>query len=296
MSPAPANGPLSGVLAATVTPMRDGGRTVDLQAIAELTRFLRAGGASGVFVAGTTGEGLLLGVEERMRLAERFVADAGTLRVAVHAGAQTTADATALAGHAREAGAAAVAAVGPPFYKLDAEELAAHFEAVASACAPLPFYLYEIRDRLGYGLDAALVRALRERIPNFTGMKVSNPRMEDVEPYAFEGLDLLVGTESLIPDALAAGAVGTVSGLAAALPEAVRRVLDGKETGSWVGALRARLARHPFQAALKGVLVARGVLADASVRAPLRALSAAEHDELVAWLGAQAVVAPNRVG
>src|SRR5215208_5258893 len=109
--------------------------------------FLAAGGLDGVLAMGTTGEGILLSVPERKRVAELFVA--GPLAVAVHCGAQTTADTVELARHAAESGAAAVAVIGPPYFPLDDTALLAHFEAAACACAPLPFYLYEFaRERL----------------------------------------------------------------------------------------------------------------------------------------------------
>jgi dihydrodipicolinate synthase/N-acetylneuraminate lyase len=277
-----AEGPLRGVVAATVTPLRDGGRALDRPAVARLTRFLRAGGVTGVFVAGTTGEGLLLDMDERKALAEQFIEDAGGLQVAIHAGAQTTADAVRLAEHARDAGASAVAAVAPPFYRLDDAELAAHFEAVGAACAPVPFYLYEFAARAGYAIPPALVGELQGRLENLAGMKVSDPQLRDVEAYVLPGLDLLVGSETLIPDALDLGAVGAVSGLAAAFPRAVVRVLEGADPAAAAGSLRGALARHPFQAALKTALIAQDVLDDASVRAPLRGLTGSERRELAA--------------
>ena len=55
-----------------------------------------------------------------------------------------------------------------------------------------------------------------ERAPNLAGLKVSEPSFADVVPYLGLGLPVLVGFEPLIVPALAAGATGTVSGLAAA--------------------------------------------------------------------------------
>jgi len=60
---------LHGAIAASVTPMRDGGRTVDHGAIAGLTRFLADGGVDGVLACGTTGEGVLLDLAERRGVA-----------------------------------------------------------------------------------------------------------------------------------------------------------------------------------------------------------------------------------
>ena len=53
------------LLAASVTPLRDGGAAVDLDAVAPLWSYLRAGGVDGVFCCGTTGEGVLLTMDER---------------------------------------------------------------------------------------------------------------------------------------------------------------------------------------------------------------------------------------
>ena len=60
------------LLAASVTPLRDGGARLDEGAIEPLARFLIAGGVDGVFALGTTGEGVLLGLDERRTAAERF--------------------------------------------------------------------------------------------------------------------------------------------------------------------------------------------------------------------------------
>ncbi len=111
---------LHGTVAAVVTPLRDGGTRLDEGAVDGLAAFVAAGGCDGVLVAGTTGEGLLLTTDERRALAEAWLdAVPDGIEVAVHAGAQTTAEAVALAEHAARAGAAAVAVIGPPYFAFD---------------------------------------------------------------------------------------------------------------------------------------------------------------------------------
>ena len=134
------------------------------RSVAPLTAFLADGGIDGVLACGTTGEGVLLRVEERMEVARAFVAAAPDgFQVAVHAGAQTTPDTVTLAAHARDTGADAVAVIAPPYFPLDGDELFVHLLAAASACDPLPFYVYEFAGRSGYAIPVPVIERLRER-------------------------------------------------------------------------------------------------------------------------------------
>ena len=274
---------LRGTLAAAVTPLREGGAALDEDAFGPYVEFLRAGGLDGILALGTTGEGILLSLEERKRAAGLSIAAAGEgFDVAVHCGAQTTADTVVLAADAAEQGADAVAVIGPPYYALDEEALVRHFAAAAAACDPLPFYLYEFRARCGYSIPPGAIERLRELAPNLVGLKVSNQPFEEVEPFLIEGLDVFVGAESLVLQGLERGAAGAVSGLAAAFPELVAGLV--RDRSGDVSEVRAVLERFPFQAALKICLAHRGVAIHEDVRAPLRTLTPDERAELETWL------------
>jgi dihydrodipicolinate synthase/N-acetylneuraminate lyase len=270
---------LRGALAASITPLRDGGAAIDEDGIGPVVDFLAAGGLDGLLALGTNGEGILLSVDERCRVAERFVEAAhGRLQIAVHCGAQSTADTVTLAEHAAQAGADAVAVIAPPYFKLDEASLLEHFVAAARACAPLPFYVYEFAITSGYAVPPAVVVSLRETAPNLAGLKVSDRTWEELEAYLIEGLDVFVGYEALIAPARAKGAVGAVSALASAFPEVVAAAVRGDEADP--GALRAKVDRYPRHAALKHVLVRRGVRVREDVRLPLRGLTRAERAAL----------------
>lgn len=266
--------------------MTDDGKHLDLAAIAPYTEFLAERGADGVFACGTTGEGVLLSLDERHAVAEAFRASvAGTL--IVHAGAQTTADTCSLATHAAQIGADAVAVIAPPYFALDADALTAHFVAAARACAPLPFYCYAFTARSGYPLPVDVIRRIAASVDNLAGLKVSESPFERVEPYLELGLPVLIGSEPLIPRGLAAGAIGAVSGLAAAFPDVVRAALDEPtdDATARLTAVRAAMeASGQFIAAAKQVLGFRGVPVRPDLRAPLRQLSAAEAAGLEAAL------------
>ena len=206
--------------------------------------------------------------------------------MAAHCGAQTTADTVALAAHAAESGADAVAVIGPPYFKLDPAAQRAHLLAAAAACAPLPFYVYEFAATAGYAFDPAMLARLREEAENVTGMKVSDSPWDAFERYLLDGFDIFVGPEALIHRGREAGAVGAVSALASAFPEEVAAVVrEPTEDGAArLGELRSRIESFPRHAALKRVVGWKGVPLRPDVRAPLRDLDAREVAALERWL------------
>ena len=266
---------LRGALAAALTPLRDDALAEDV--FAPYVDFLAAGGLDGVLALGTTGEGMLFSVAERKRVAELFV-ETGKLQVAVNCGAQTTADTVALAAHAAEIGADAVAVIAPPYFPLDDDSVFAHFAAAARACAPTPFYVYEFARASGYAVSSAVLARLREDAPNLVGMKVSDTPYEAFEPYLHEGLDVFVGPEAFIGRGMSAGAVGAVSALGSAFPERVAAAV--REKSDELASLRGIVERFPRHAALKLVVARRGVPMPPDVRAPLRRLTADEERAL----------------
>jgi dihydrodipicolinate synthase/N-acetylneuraminate lyase len=277
---------LKGALAASVTPLRSNGAALDEDAFGPLVDFFVQAGLDGLLALGTAGEGILLSVDERRRAADLFLRAADNrLDVAVQCGAQTTADTIELAAHAAEVGADAVVVIGPPYFKLDEWAQFAHFLAAATACAPLPFYVYEFEATAGYAIAPAVLERLRDEAPNLAGLKVSDTPFERFRRYLLPGLQVFVGPEALIHNGMAGGAVGAVSALASAFPADVAAVVrePTSEGAERLGRLRDFVERFPRQAALKWVLGARGIPVREDVRPPLRALTLDERDELDAW-------------
>jgi dihydrodipicolinate synthase/N-acetylneuraminate lyase len=284
---------LKGALAASVTPFEDNGDAIDDEAFGPLVDFYVDAGLDGVLALGTAGEGILLSVEERRRVADLFLQAAGRrLQVAVHCGAQSTRDTVKLAAHASEVGADAVVVIPPPYFKLDERAQHAHLLAAAAACAPLPFYVYEFAATSGYAVAPAVLERLRDEASNLAGLKVSDTPFASFRTYLLPGLDVFVGPEALIHEGLDAGAVGAVSALASAFPAEVAAVVGtpSAEGASRLGELRAFVERFPRQAALKHLLGLRGIPIREDVRAPLRGLAPDERDELEVWFGQTASV------
>jgi dihydrodipicolinate synthase/N-acetylneuraminate lyase len=269
-------------MAASVTPLRDNGNTLDDAAFPRLCEFFRKNGVDGIFALGTTGEGILLSFAERKRVAELFVANAESLKVAIHCGALSTRETAALCEHAASIGAASAFVMAPPGIALDQSSLLAHFSAAARACAPLPFYLYEFAGRVGYSLPLSVISQLREIAPNLRGLKVSTTPWEKFQPFMIPGLEILAGPEAFIAPALAAGANGAISGLASGFPDVVAAHVKNPNAAdsARITQLRTSLNALPFNSAIKAVLARRGVPIAPDVRAPLRTLAPAEWDQL----------------
>jgi len=197
---------------------------------------------SGMYVCGSTGEGPLLTGEERRRTAEAFIeAAAGRLPVIVHVGHSSPAEARQLAAHTQAAGADAIAAVPPWYFKPGSIDVLIDCLAEVAAGAPeLPFYYYHIPSITGVSLDLLeLLRQGPERIPNFAGAKYTANTVDEFQAMvAYEGgrFDLLFGRDEMLLSGLAAGArgaVGTTYNYAAPL---YQRLIQAFETGDLAAA------------------------------------------------------------
>ena len=278
--------PLHGALAASVTPLRDAGNELDMEAFEPLVDFFVDAGLDGILALGTAGEGILLEEVERRLAADLFLQAADNrLRVAVQCGAQSTAETVRLAAHAAEIGADAVVVIAPPYFRLDERAQHAHFLAAALACAPLAFYVYEFAATSGYAVAPDVLRRLQEDAPNVVGLKVSDTPWAAFETYLLPSFDVFVGPEALIHQGLENGAVGAVSALASAFPREVAEVVRHAtpEGAARLAELRSFVERFPRQAALKRLLTRQGLPVGEDVRAPLRGLTAEERAELDAW-------------
>jgi N-acetylneuraminate lyase len=216
---------LRGLVAPVFTPMRDDG-SLDLDRVEAQAEHLKDQGVVGVFVAGTTGEGMSLAVAERRQLAERWCAVAGKqLPVIVHVGHNSISEARDLAAHAEKAGAAAIAAVPPSYYApKSVRDVVACCAEVAAAAPGLPFYYYHIPVYTGVKINVTeLVAWALPRVPTLAGLKFSDGDLVDfgrcVDIYG-ERFDLFFGVDELLLPALSVGAtaaIGTTYNFAAPL-------------------------------------------------------------------------------
>lgn len=261
-----------GVAPAMATPLKADGLSVDEKAIHSLVDFLIASGASGLFVGGTTGEGILLSLEQRRKLHDVTVqATGGRVPVILHVGANTTAESVALSAHADALHPAAIAAVSPYFYGVDDESILRHYQAVAAAAPALPFLAYDIPHLAMNSVRPTLLPALANGIPTFAGMKTSNGNAQIVREslsHLANGAVVLAGNERIALALLALGADGLISGLSTAIPEpfvaltqafAAADLKRARELQFLINSLLDLIPGGRRIGALKSILEARGL-------------------------------------
>ena len=132
-----------GVYPALITPMNSDGK-LNESALRKVIEFNINAGIHGFWVAGRTGESVLLDDEENRRIAQIVSEESkGRIKNIMHVGTPTTARSAKLAEHAAKSGVEAICCVPPFFYPQSDDAIVEHYRVVASA-ADLPFFVYNL--------------------------------------------------------------------------------------------------------------------------------------------------------
>ncbi|GAB5404141.1 MAG: N-acetylneuraminate lyase [Aureliella sp.] len=204
---------IQGLVAATFTPMHDDGK-LNLPLISEVVDYLIERRIAGLYILGSTGEGLSLTHDERKQVAEAFVEAAGSrLPVIVQVGCESLMAAADLAAHAEAIGANAISAVSPVYFKPEsARGLVLSMQQIASAAPRVPFYYYHIPAATGLRhsiLD--FVEIASKQVPNFCGIKFTSPELYDFQAcLETQKAELLWGVDEMLLGGVSAGAHGAV--------------------------------------------------------------------------------------
>lgn len=207
-----------GLIDAPFTPFYENGE-VNYEPIPAYAAMLQKNGLKGVFINGSSGEGYMLTEEERMKLAEAWMAAAPKdFKVIVHVGSCCVKSSKELARHAQHIGAWGIGAMAPPFPKVGrVEELVQYCEEIASGAPDLPFYYYHIPAFNGAFLPMVdFLKAVDGRIPNFAGIKYTFESLYEYNQcrlYKDGKYDMLHGQdETILPCLAMGGAQGGIGG------------------------------------------------------------------------------------
>jgi dihydrodipicolinate synthase/N-acetylneuraminate lyase len=174
---------LEGILMPLPTPFHEDGK-VDDEALDALVEFYIASRVDGLFVLGTHGQGMVLEIDERKRVAERVVRRANRrLPVVVHVGTANTFSSIELAKHAATLGVDAIGLVEPYYYPHNDYEVYAHYRKVAEAIKGIPLFIYDNPETTQLHLSPPKVLKLLETVPDICGIKVSFGTFDELMQY-----------------------------------------------------------------------------------------------------------------
>jgi 4-hydroxy-tetrahydrodipicolinate synthase len=230
---------LHGIVPALITPLDDSGR-VDEWSVQSLVEFQIRAGVHGLLVLGSTGEGPLLPVDEKLRLVRATVAAVrGRLPVMVGIAHSSPAESAAFARQAHVAGANALVTT-PPFYFLSSQnELVCYFRELAGRI-DLPLITYDVPSAVKTKLAASTVRTLAEA-ELIIGIKDSSGDLAGFRDMLIATQHLanfraLTGSEHYVDAAMLVGGHGGVLGLGSVIPATYVAIYDAVIAGDWARA------------------------------------------------------------
>ena len=228
---------IKGLIDAPFTPFHEDG-SLNLAPIPEYAALLARNRLKGVFINGSSGEGYMLTEEERMQLAEAWMAAVPEdFKVIVHVGSTSVMSSRRLAEHAQKIGAWGIGAMATPFPKIGSiEQLCRYCEEIASAAPELPFYYYHIPAFNGAFLSMYdFLKAVDGRIPNFAGIKYTFESLYEYNRcrrYQNGKFDMLHGQdETILPCLAMGGAQGGIGGTTNYNGRCLTGILEAWEKG-----------------------------------------------------------------
>lgn len=209
-----------GVIPALITPFEED-ESISEQKIRMLIENLIEQGVNGFYIAGSTGEGFLMSIEERKRVAHIAIDQVkGRVPVIVQVGTIAAKSAIELAEDAYKAGADAISSVPPFYYKFSFDEIYNYYSDVASA-TPLPLIVYSIPSTTGVDISLESIEKLYT-IKNVKGIKYTSMNHYEMQRIKQSiGRDFMVysGADEMCLSGILMGADGIIGSLYNVNPE-----------------------------------------------------------------------------
>jgi dihydrodipicolinate synthase/N-acetylneuraminate lyase len=194
---------------------------IDHDFMAGHCRWLLENGCAGMVALGSLGEGATLSFEEKLQVLRTCVlAVHGRSPVVASVSALTTSEAVRIAKAAADLGCDALMVLPPYVYQGNWREMKTHVAAVFKA-TPLSCMLYN--NPVAYGTDflPEQIQELASEHENFEAVKESSTdirRISAIRALVDRRLEIFVGVDDAVLEAIGVGATGWIAGLANALP------------------------------------------------------------------------------
>ena len=257
---------IQGILPAAVTPLDTDGRFAPAVFERLLERLYDAG-VHGVYVCGSTGEGMLQPSGQRQRIVETAVACTPRGRhIVVHVGAASLEDALALSSHAAKAGAHAISSLPPLSGQFGFSEVLRYYEALARA-SDLPLLVYYFPD-ISPSISSAEQLERLCGLPNVCGVKFTDFDLYRMSLLTRPERCILNGRDEVLAAGLLMGADGGIGTFYNLVPALFVRIYTSAVAGRWedarlaqqrVNALIGITLRFPLFPAVKQMLAWSGL-------------------------------------
>jgi len=245
-----ANPIFRGVATALITPTTAEG--VDYEAFGRLIDWQIDQGINALVIAGTTGEGSTLTVEEHKEVIRYAVERAaGRVPIIGGTGSNDTATAIELTQAACRDGVDALLVVTPYYNKATQRGLIEMYKAIADA-STRPIIMYNVPSRTGVNIDSSTYAALAG-YPNIAGIKEANGDISKIVETASvigDQLDMYSGNDDQIVPILSMGGTGVISVLSNVLPARTVEICDRFFAGDVAGAAAIQCEMVPMIRAL----------------------------------------------
>ncbi len=200
-----------GLWPAMFTPVQIDGQP-NFDELSRLTELLIAQNLDGLYILGSTGQGVLFTEEQRKKVVE-VVSEAVNRRipVIVQVGALTTDESVRLAKHAQTCKVDGISSVGPIYFPGPAAMAMEHYRRIATS-TDLPFFPYQLGNNSIPGDTLSFINNLFE-IPNVSGMKLTTSQLLEISlihNHAGDRLKLFSGSDELLCHASLCGTVGAI--------------------------------------------------------------------------------------
>lgn len=223
---------MEGIIPAMITPFDKNGE-LDEKALKELVSFLKSR-VHGFFVNGTFGSGPLMSIDERKKVLEIIMDEAGDdIQVCDHVGAVSTKDAIELGKHSEKMGVVGIASTIPYYYRHNESAIENYFEALIKE-VKVPVYLYNNPNTTMFNVNDNLLKRLANK--GLKGVKDSSFNILTFYGYIRaikdDSFRFIVGSEAMILPTTIMKCHGCVSGIANCFPEEVVELWEEAKSGN----------------------------------------------------------------
>lgn len=216
-----------GVFVAMYSAYDDEG-TISRERAKKLAKYYVDKGVKGLYVGGSSGEGVLQTEAERKAVLEAVMEEVGDeMTIIAHIGANSTEESVRLAKHAEQCGVAAISSIPAVYYRLPVDSVRKHWNEMIES-VDLPFIIYHIPQTTGFNLPITLFEEMAKK-DKVIGIKCSSESVFELQQFkVVGGKDFIVfnGPDKQFLAGRVMGATGGIGGTYGVMPELFVRLDD----------------------------------------------------------------------